>query len=56
MAPTRHDWKIVDWDVKPQHNQPFSQNSGNIDMWSQNLQTSKSPDYCFGIDRPGQTM
>ena len=22
MAPTRHDWKIVDWDVKPQHNQP----------------------------------
>ena len=22
MAPSRHDWKIVDWDVKPQHNQP----------------------------------
>ena len=21
MAPSRHDWKIVDWDVKPQHNQ-----------------------------------
>ena len=21
MAPTRHDWKIVDWDVKPQHKQ-----------------------------------
>ena len=20
--PSRHDWKIVDWDVKPQHNQP----------------------------------
>ena len=20
MAPSRHDWKIVDWDVKPQHN------------------------------------
>ena len=19
--PFRHDWKIVDWDVKPQHNQ-----------------------------------
>ena len=19
MAPSRHDWKIVDWDVKPQH-------------------------------------
>ena len=23
MAPSRHDWKIVDWDVKPQHNQHF---------------------------------
>ena len=22
MAPSRHDWKLVDWDVKPQHNQP----------------------------------
>ena len=22
MAPSQHDWKIVDWDVKPQHNQP----------------------------------
>ena len=20
MAPSQHDWKIVDWDVKPQHN------------------------------------
>ena len=25
MAPSRHDWKIVDWDVKPQHNQPNQQ-------------------------------
>ena len=24
MAPSRHDWKIVYWDVKPQHNQPFN--------------------------------
>ena len=23
MAPSRHDWKIVDCDVKPQHNQPL---------------------------------
>ena len=23
MAPSRHDWKIVDWDVKPQHNQLY---------------------------------
>ena len=22
ISPSRHDWKIVDWDVKPQHNQP----------------------------------
>ena len=22
MAPPWYDWKIVDWDVKPQHNQP----------------------------------
>ena len=21
MAPSRHDWKVVDWDVKPQHKQ-----------------------------------
>ena len=28
MAPSRHDWKIVDWDVKPQHNQqPTSQST-----------------------------
>ena len=24
MAPSRHDWKIVDWDVKPQHKQTKS--------------------------------
>ena len=34
MAPSRHDWKIVDWDVKPQHNQhnqpiPDNVNKGN---------------------------
>ena len=23
MAPSRYDWKIVDWDVKPQYNQPI---------------------------------
>ena len=26
MAPSRYDWKIVDWDVKPQHNQPTEYN------------------------------
>ena len=24
MAPSLYDWKIVDWDVKPQHNQPIT--------------------------------
>ena len=24
VAPSRHDWKIVDWDVKPQHKQNSS--------------------------------
>ena len=27
MAPSRHDWKIVDWDVKPQHNQLLVKNN-----------------------------
>ena len=26
MAPSRHDWKIVDWDVKPQHKQTNKSN------------------------------
>ena len=25
VAPSRHDWKIVDWDVKPQHKQTNKQ-------------------------------
>ena len=32
MAPSRHDWKIVDWDVKPQHNQPT--NTFDLDYWA----------------------
>ena len=28
MAPSRYDWKIVDWDVKPQHNQPTNKRDG----------------------------
>ena len=26
MGPSRHDWKIVDWDVKPQLKQTNKQN------------------------------
>ena len=37
MAPSRHDWKIVDWDVKPQHNQPTNV---PVKVWNQ---------YCFCI-------
>ena len=32
VAPSRHDWKIVDWDVKPQHKQtimPDTPKTGN---------------------------
>ena len=28
VAPSRHDWKIVDWDVKPQHKQTNQLNVG----------------------------
>ena len=38
VAPSRHDWKIVDWDVKPQHKQTnFQKNetdkTKNIWFW-----------------------
>ena len=32
MAPSRHDWKIVDWDVKPQHNQPTNQPTNHFKL------------------------
>ena len=32
VAPSRHDWKIVDWDVKPQHKQkPYQGKIYNLD-------------------------
>ena len=34
MAPSRHDWKIVDWDVKPQHNQPTNQLQTDKDIYA----------------------
>ena len=41
VAPSRHDWKIVDWDVKPQHKQT------KMDWWPW---ISKSYNYnCIGI-------
>ena len=33
VAPSRYDWKIVDWDVKPQHNQPTKENWKTVQIW-----------------------
>ena len=35
MAPSRYDWKIVDWDVKPQHNQPTKKK--NKQKWTHDI-------------------
>ena len=38
VAPSRHDWKIVDWDVKPQHKQTNKHLFwGHTDSKSQNM-------------------
>ena len=37
MAPSRYDWKIVDWDVKPQHNQPTNQPTFEMYYKSRNV-------------------
>ena len=34
MAPSRHDWKIVDWDVKPQHNQHNQPKIASLGSWA----------------------
>ena len=39
VAPSRHDWKIVDWDVKPQHKQNFSGYAG-----------AEVSDWCLKLD------
>ena len=48
MAPSRHDWKIVDWDVKPQHNQPTKNQTFSptgwlrMRVWRMSLRMTKS--------------
>ena len=42
MAPSRHDWKIVDWDVKPQHNQPTMKHSYKGDDYSDTVSSVSS--------------
>ena len=49
MAPSRYDWKIVDWDVKPQHNQI------TVMKWlcliKVNHSNSRQGNSCFGFKR-----
>ena len=58
MAPSRHDWKIVDWDVKPQHNQIRSAwASSQQRLWSEQailcvLSYSISNLKLFPVDQP----
>ena len=33
VTPSRHDWKIVDWDVKPQHKQRNHNRSTALERW-----------------------
>ena len=48
MAPSRHDWKIVDWDVKPQHNQPTNRKNPKISDTRKNCcNYPKSWTVCF---------
>ena len=42
VAPSRHDWKIVDWDVKPQHKQTIVQNGPKSNL-SETLSPSLLP-------------
>ena len=44
MAPSRHDWKIVDWDVKPQHKQKYN----TYICYSQNFKSLPSFCGCAG--------
>ena len=40
MAPSRHDWKIIDWDVKPQHKQTKDRDEQNLlGKWKVNKQS-----------------
>ena len=47
MAPSRHDWKIVDWDVKPQHNQPT--NISDDRNWPFCLSRSSATELVFNL-------
>ena len=44
MAPSRHDWKIVDWDIKPQHNQPTNPHRFQTDQQTEYRNNPKFSD------------
>ena len=39
MAPSRHDWKIVDWDVKPQHKQNNFKTLASFWSWADRFES-----------------
>ena len=45
VAPSRHDWKIVDWDVKPQHKQTFAARIGDKYQICLTRPKYKQPEY-----------
>ena len=52
MAPSRYDWKIVDWDVKPQYNQPTNQpNSVNPDQTPRSAAASDLGLHCLPVSQ-----
>ena len=46
VAPSRYDWKIVDWDVKPQHNQPTNVNVDVLCSLDMSRHMTKPKDGC----------
>ena len=48
VAPSRHDWKIVDWDIKPQHKQKLgAQISLLVSSWDGSYQPFHLPTALF---------
>ena len=43
MAPSQYDWKIVDWDVKPQHNQPTNPTPNTTNPNPPTLNSNQNP-------------
>ena len=50
MAPSRHDWKFVDWDVKPQNNHYFRIEMG-ANKYRKGIRNSYMLKLIYGISR-----